>query len=182
MTVLIDGGSASASEILAGALKESANIQLVGEKSFGKGTVQTQSEFNDGSNLKYTMAKWLTPKGNWIHEKGIEPDVKVSLPTYSEIKYIDPENKLEEGIQSEEVKSAKEIFKLLGYKFEEMNNDFDEQLVEHVKAFQKKHKLKETGIITGETTITLFNEFRDYVIANDSQVEKAVEVLKKELK
>lgn len=182
MTVLIDGGSASASEILAGALSESANVKLVGEKSFGKGTVQTQSEFNDGSNLKYTMAKWLTPKGNWIHEKGIEPNVKVPLPTYSEIQYIDPENKLEEGLRSEEVKSAKEILKLLGYEIEEINNEFDEQLVKHITEFQKKHKLKETGIITGETTITLFNEFRDYVIANDPQVEKAVEVLKEELK
>src|SRR5690606_33612804 len=71
--VLVDEGSASAAEILAGAVSESANIPLIGEKTFGKGTVQTTDEFQDGSNIKYTMAKWLTPDGNWIHEKGIEP-------------------------------------------------------------------------------------------------------------
>ena len=64
VTVLIDGGSASASEILAGALSESSNVKLVGEKSFGKGTMQTAENLSDGSNLKYTIAKWLTPKGN----------------------------------------------------------------------------------------------------------------------
>lgn len=69
VSLLIDGGSASASEILAGALSESANIPLIGEKSFGKGTVQTASNLKDGSNLKFTTAKWLTPEGNWIHEK-----------------------------------------------------------------------------------------------------------------
>lgn len=79
VTLLIDGGSASASEILAGAMSESADIQLVGEKTFGKGTVQTANDLADGSNLKFTTARWLTPDGNWIHEKGIQPDVEVAL-------------------------------------------------------------------------------------------------------
>ncbi len=62
-------------KFLSAAVKESAGVPLVGEKSFGKGTVQTASDFSDGSNLKYTIAKWLTPNGNWIHKKGIKPDV-----------------------------------------------------------------------------------------------------------
>ena len=70
LVVLIDKGSASASEILAAAVRESADVKLVGEKSFGKGTVQTAKDFPDGSNLKFTTAKWLTPDGNWIHKKG----------------------------------------------------------------------------------------------------------------
>jgi len=49
-------------------------MPLVGEKTFGKGTVQSSSDFQDGSTIKLTTAKWLTPNGNWIHEKGIEPD------------------------------------------------------------------------------------------------------------
>ncbi len=77
--VLIDGGSASASEILAAALKERGGAQLVGEKSFGKGTVQDAQDFNDGSGLHLSVAKWLTPSGKWIHEKGLEPDYKVAL-------------------------------------------------------------------------------------------------------
>ena len=69
IVALIDGGSASASEILAGALKEAGGYKLVGEKSYGKGTVQQAVPMEDGSNLKLTFYKWLTPNGNWINEK-----------------------------------------------------------------------------------------------------------------
>ena len=79
--VLINGGSASASEILSGALHDNRQIRLVGEKSFGKGSVQELENFSDGSSLKVTIAKWLTPNGISISEKGIEPDVEVKLDT-----------------------------------------------------------------------------------------------------
>ncbi|HTK03202.1 MAG TPA: S41 family peptidase [Alphaproteobacteria bacterium] len=75
--VLINGGSASASEILSGALRDNKNIKLVGEKSFGKGTVQEPVEIKGGSGLHVTTAKWLTPKGTWVHGNGLEPDVKI---------------------------------------------------------------------------------------------------------
>lgn len=77
--VLINGGSASASEILSGALRDNKGIKLVGEKSFGKGSVQELQKFNDGSSLKVTIAKWLTPNGIFISEKGIEPDIKIEI-------------------------------------------------------------------------------------------------------
>jgi len=76
--VLINQGSASASEILAGALRDNRGIKLVGEKSFGKGSVQELEELSEGS-LKITIAKWLTPNGALIAEKGLEPDVKVEM-------------------------------------------------------------------------------------------------------
>ena len=75
--VLINQGSASASEILAAALKENNNIKLIGEKSFGKGSVQELQNLLDGSSLKMTIAHWLTPKRNLINEKGLEPDIKI---------------------------------------------------------------------------------------------------------
>jgi len=77
---LINGGSASASEILAGAVNDNLNIQLVGEKSFGKGSVQQLEEFKNGSSLKVTIAKWLTPNGRSITDLGIEPNVEVKMP------------------------------------------------------------------------------------------------------
>lgn len=77
--VLIDKGSASASEIVSGALKDWNKATLVGEKSFGKGSVQDYNEFSDGSALKLTIALWLTPKGTSINGQGIEPNVAVAV-------------------------------------------------------------------------------------------------------
>lgn len=77
--VLIDGGSASASEITAGALHDNHAATLVGAKSFGKGSVQQVVNFPDGSELKVTVAHWYTPDGKNINHQGITPDVKVSI-------------------------------------------------------------------------------------------------------
>ena len=79
IVLLINEGSASASEILAGAMRDNLNVQLIGKKSFGKGSVQETKKLADESYLKVTVAKWLTPKGSSISEVGIEPDVKVEL-------------------------------------------------------------------------------------------------------
>lgn len=79
MVVLIDSGSASAAEILAGALRDDRGIQLVGVKSFGKGSVQQLNNLTGGSSLKITIAKWLTPSGKSIMNDGLEPDVKVDM-------------------------------------------------------------------------------------------------------
>lgn len=77
VVVLINGGSASASEILAGALRDNRGIKLVGEKSFGKGTIQEPIEIPGGSGLHVTTAKWLTSSGTWVHEKGLTPDITI---------------------------------------------------------------------------------------------------------
>ncbi len=79
IVVIMNGGSASASEILAGALRDIKGVKLIGEKSFGKGSVQQLLELSDESNIKITIAKWLTPKGTSIHEVGLEPDVEVKM-------------------------------------------------------------------------------------------------------
>lgn len=77
--VLINGGSASASEILAGALRDNRNIKLIGEKSFGKGTVQQLVPLRDGSTLKVTIAHWVLPSGKILENGGLDPDIEVKL-------------------------------------------------------------------------------------------------------
>lgn len=77
--VLINEGSASASEITAGALKDNNAATIIGVKSFGKGSVQEVTNFNNGSLLKVTVARWFTPNGKNIDKEGIEPDIKVEL-------------------------------------------------------------------------------------------------------
>lgn len=77
LVILVDGGSASASEILAGALKEHGVATIIGEKTFGKGSVQELVELDRGSSLKVTVARWLTPQGLSISEGGLTPDIEV---------------------------------------------------------------------------------------------------------
>lgn len=84
MVVLINGNSASASEIFAGAMKDTGKAELVGTTTFGKGIVQSVLPLSDGTAIKLTIAKYFTPAGNDIHEAGIEPDYVVELPDGAE--------------------------------------------------------------------------------------------------
>ncbi len=77
VSVIIDDDSASASEILASAFKESYGSRIVGINSYGKGTVQSASDLKSGDTIKYTVQKWLTPDGNWVNEKGVVPTDRV---------------------------------------------------------------------------------------------------------
>lgn len=182
VVVLVDKGSASASEIVAAAVQESAGIPVVGEKTFGKGTVQTAKDFTDGSNLKFTSAKWLTPKGNWIHKKGIEPNVKVALPSYAQLTYISPDQEMTIGSSSAEVKVAEQMLEAVGYKPGKVDGIYDEGTKSAVEKLQKDLKMEANGVLKGETTIALMNKLREKILENDTQLDKAVEILSEKIK
>jgi carboxyl-terminal processing protease len=182
LVVLIDKGSASASEILSAAVSESAGVPLVGEKSFGKGTVQTASDFKDGSNLKFTIAKWLTPNGNWIHKKGIKPDYEVALPDYASLSIINPDKELTLSSSGTDVQTAQKMLKAIGYDPGREDGFFDDKTKAAVQTFQKAQNLPVNGVLKGDTTLKLMDVLRGKIQANDTQLQKAIEVLKGRMK
>jgi len=100
VVVLIDKGSASASEILAGALRDNRGALLIGENSFGKGSIQTLRRLSDNSSIKITIASWLTPKGEMISGKGLAPDIEVEMTQEDYDRGRDPQlNKAVETIK-----------------------------------------------------------------------------------
>ncbi|MBI2599733.1 S41 family peptidase [Candidatus Daviesbacteria bacterium] len=96
LQVLINKGSASASEIVAGALQDRRRATLIGEKSFGKGTIQEAQDLAEGTGIHITVAKWLTPNGRWVNDtQGLEPDVKMEMDKNDETKDPQLEKALE---------------------------------------------------------------------------------------
>ena len=91
MVVLVNGGSASASEIVAGALQDHGRAVLIGEKTFGKGSVQWPHELSNGAELRVTMARWFTPNDRAIHGEGLEPDIVVELTAEDVEADLDPQ-------------------------------------------------------------------------------------------
>jgi len=89
--ILVNGGSASASEIVSGALRDYKKATLVGENTYGKGSVQTIRDLSDGSSMKITIATWMTPNGDFINEKGLAPQVEVKLTVADVEKNKDPQ-------------------------------------------------------------------------------------------
>ncbi|MYL54043.1 PDZ domain-containing protein [Pontibacillus yanchengensis] len=179
IVVLIDEGSASASEILAGAMKEAGGYELVGTKSFGKGTVQQALPMGDGSNLKLTIYKWLTPDGNWIHEEGIKPTKKVELPEYYYTNPVQIDKTLEYDMNNDKIANVQKMLEGLGYDSGRKDGYFSKETQAAVEQFQKENDLKVTGTINEETG----NKLQSSVVTkvqnkeNDTQMKKALDVL-----
>jgi carboxyl-terminal processing protease len=179
ITVLINEGSASASEILAGALKEAGGYDIVGDTSFGKGTVQQAVPMQDGSNIKLTMFKWLTPDGNWIHEKGVEPTIPVEQPGYFYSNPIQLEEDLAYDMNNDKVKNVQLMLKGLGFEPGREDGYYSKETETAVKAFQQANDLSVTGIVDSKTAGKIegeiMNEVRDE--KNDLQLKAAVKIM-----
>jgi carboxyl-terminal processing protease len=180
IAVLIDEGSASASEILAGAMKEAGGYEIVGDTSFGKGTVQQAVPMEDGSNIKLTMFKWLTPDGNWIHEKGVEPTIPAKQPDYF---YSNPiqleDDELVYDMNSAKVKSAQIMLKGLGFEPGREDGYFSKETETAVKAFQTANELPATGKIDKETAGAIEAKLVEKIRSedNDLQLITAIKIL-----
>ncbi len=181
IVVLIDEGSASASEILAASLQEAGGYALIGEKTFGKGTVQQAVQMNDGSNIKLTLYKWLTPNGNWIHKKGIEPTVSVKQPSIFHTQPLNIETILKRDMTNEQVEHAQEMLRGLGYETGRNDGYFDLKTEVAVKAFQNSEDLEITGKIDVKTAAALEKNVIEEIKNedNDLQLRTALRYLTK---
>ncbi|UFT98525.1 S41 family peptidase [Radiobacillus kanasensis] len=179
ITVLVDEGSASASEILAGAMKEAGGYDIVGTKSFGKGTVQQAVPMGDGSTIKLTMFKWLTPEGNWIHKKGVEPTIAVKQPEYFYANPIQIEEPLTFNHTGQKIESAQIMLKGLGFDPGREDGFFSEGTEKAVEAFQSSKDIEVTGKINQQTADVLQTSIVEKIRSgeNDVQEQKALNAL-----
>jgi carboxyl-terminal processing protease len=178
INVVVDEGSASASEILAVAMKE-AGYDVVGDTSFGKGTVQQAVPLGDGSTIKLTFFKWLSPKGDWINEKGVEPTVKVSQPDYFYTNPIQIDKPFTYDHTDKKIANAQTMLTGLGYDTGRTDGYFSKETEDAVKQFQKEHDAKSTGEIDKDTAgmieADIMERIRDG--KDDKQLKKALNVL-----
>lgn len=181
IAVLMNNGSASASEILAGALKEGAGATLIGEHTYGKGTVQVSYNkvLGDGSLVKMTIAKWLTPNGNWVHEKGIQPDIVVEPPDLYRVARLALTETLELDMNGEQIRSAQIMLNGLGYELDREDGYFDTATEEAVKSFQADQGLEPTGKIDTNTSNALEQSVIKWIQddKNDIQLHEAIKAV-----
>lgn len=181
IALLIDKGSASASEILAAALKEVEGYTLVGEKTFGKGTVQQAVSMGDGSNIKLTLYKWLTPNGNWIHGKGIEPNIEMKQPDFYRTHPIQLEEPLKKDMNDEHVKNAQIMLESLGLQPGRVDGYFSHKTEIAVKAFQQMNGMPMSGVIDSSTAAAMEKAVLDKIKdpRYDLQLQTALNIIAK---
>ncbi|MDL4839260.1 S41 family peptidase [Aquibacillus sp. LR5S19] len=181
INVLIDEGSASASEILAVAMKEAGNSEVVGATSFGKGTVQQTIPMGDGSTIKLTLFKWLSPDGNWINEVGVEPTIEVKQPDYF---YTNPiqlkeSETLAFNQSNEKIANAQTMLKGLDYNPGREDGFYSQETVEAVKQYQADQDMDVTGEINELTAERLQTSIVEVIRSgeDDRQETRALEAL-----
>lgn len=176
--ILLNEGSASASEVFAEALRENDKAKIVGTKSFGKGIVQTATPYKDKSMLKFTEMKWLTPKENWIHKKGIQPDVISKLPAYTNSQILDSNQVLSIGEKGNSVKSLELGLEALGYQVGKIDNVFDKATEAAVIEFQTDKNLTVNGQMSGKSTEKFTELLMKKIETDDTQLKKAIQIAK----
>jgi len=184
IVVLQNEGSASASEVMAGAVQSWDRALIVGSKSFGKGTVQETWGLDNGGELKLSTNKWLTPERDWIHGKGIEADIEVEPhPLYS-LEVLPLSGDYAEGDFNEEVAYTQKVLKGLGYNITRNDGFYDEDTAEAVVLYREKNELEKGRHMDDE----FFASIREQVSAykqdseNDVQLNMGISVMMNRLK
>jgi carboxyl-terminal processing protease len=185
IAMLVNEGSASASEIMAAAVQDSGTGKLVGVKTYGKGTVQSVLQLTDGSGLKITIANYLTPKGLIIDGIGIKPDFEIqntAADLSKEFAPIDGQRSIKMKTVGLDVLGVQQRLKSLGYQVSSLDGVFGRGTLTAVQKFQKDNKLKVDGSIDADDIKVLNTKFNTLVGSKDAQLDKAIEVIKDMIK
>lgn len=182
ISILVNEGSASASEIFTGAMKDYKIAKIYGSKTFGKGIVQTTREFDDGSILKFTEMKWLTPHKTFIHGKGIRPDVDIKGAAFEKLTVIPSDQTFKEGDKNKHVTSIKVGLDALGYKIASTDNQYDASLKAAVIQFQKANDLKVTGEFDKQSNQKFTQLLVEKAAKEDPVLDKTIKQIKEQLK
>ncbi|MCL6454818.1 MAG: S41 family peptidase [Alicyclobacillus sp.] len=177
VVVLMDEDTASAAEILSGALHEDDGAPLVGTRSYGKGTVQVTQSYSDGSSLKFTIQKWLTPDGEWINKKGLTPTYPVQLPSYTSLPTLASQTlPLQAGENDKAVQVLQQTLAALGYTVDRTDGYFDASTAAAVRQAQSKAGLPTTGVVDAKTAAAIDDAFAKLLSNSDTQLQAAVKI------
>lgn len=178
LVVLVNEGTASAAEIVAGAIKDNNMGTLVGTTTYGKGSIQNIWYFTTGGGLRLTIARFATPSGALIEGEGVQPHETVEIPWEQVFPpYLDwyrPIRHMRVGL---DVLALEEVLSYLGLAGEAVDGVYGMASVNAVKSFQKAHGLLVTGIVDDETAAALNQAVRDKQAAEDPQLQRAIELL-----
>ena len=183
IVILTNGSTASASEVLTMALKEGHdNVTVVGEKTYGKGVMQSSYYLNDGSALKVTIAYWTSPDNNSINKTGISPDVEVKLHDvlYETVTTMEEGTTIKADEVSSYVKTMQLMLDYLDYDVDRTDGYFSEKTLETLNNFRNKNGLSESDVLDEETYRLLYSNVISLYrtdSSKDSQLVKAVEIV-----
>ena len=183
LIVIVNENSASASEAFAGAVQDTGVGIVVGQQSFGKGTMQNVTKFKVGGGIKLTEAVYLTPNKRNINGKGIEPDVKVKDKEikYTEAKDLIPityDRTVKLGDSGDDVKALKQRLELLGLSVDAESDIFDLETEFAVKKFQESQKLYVYGVLDITTQLALENLFMAATVSDNNVLNTALEIFR----
>ncbi len=178
--VLVNQNTASAAEVLSGAMQDSGIATLVGETTYGKAVIQSMFRLGDGRAFKLTTGHYLTRNGHEINKVGIEPDEYVINVTQTidtaQYQEFDYKTKWQVGQSGTSVQGAKERLKVLGFYSGEINDQFDEELEKAVTEFQAAVYLYPYGVLDISTQLRLENIFDELELEADKQMKTAYEM------
>ncbi|RHW39891.1 PDZ domain-containing protein [Lysinibacillus yapensis] len=179
IVLLQNEGSASASEVMAGAVRSWERALIVGTKSFGKGTVQETWDLQNGGELKLSTNKWLTPAREWIHGKGIQADVEVEQHPLFSLEILPLAGEYGEGDFNEEVAYTQKVLKGLGYTITRTDGFYDEQTAAAVLLYREKNDLKDGRHMDDQFFASIREQVMNYKqnVENDLQLNMGLSVM-----